>query len=234
MTPILPPVLSRTVDFIQAQANLAYATDTGAANAITGTVAGVFSYSLGSKVDVKVANTTTVTNPTLNINSIGPLLIVNQFGAPLYAGQIVAGGLYTFEHDGTYFRLLNATPTSGNTVVGTTGCSGATPTIYWTTDGLRATVEIRTFTNTGSTTAFTITGLPTLLWPARLQDFAIPDATVTDGGNLITATGSPGHGAKANISTSGVITFYKDGTAGAWTASGTRSITNVVFNYNLV
>jgi hypothetical protein len=224
----------RTVDFIQTQANLAYATDTGAVNAITGSVAGVFSYSLGSKVDVKVANTTTVTNPTLNINSIGPLLIVNQFGAPLYAGQIVAGGLYTFEHDGTYFRLLNATTTSSNTVVGTTGCSGATPTIYWTTDGFRATLEIRTFSATGSTTGFTITGLPVQLWPARAQFVAMPDATFTDGGSVLTITGSPGHGVSAGVGTNGTITFYKDSNSGIWTASGSRQISNLVFTYNLV
>lgn len=83
-----------------------YAADTGATNALM-----IFlnpapsAYVAGLTVRVKVANTNTGA-ATLNVNALGAVSIVNPDGAPVGAGQLVAGAIVEATYDGIFFKLL--------------------------------------------------------------------------------------------------------------------------------
>lgn len=62
-------------------------------------------YATGNSYWIKIPNTNTVTNPTLNINSLGAKTIKGANGVALPIGQFVAGGNYQFVYDGTDFIL---------------------------------------------------------------------------------------------------------------------------------
>jgi hypothetical protein len=121
-----------------------YLVDTsGAANVITVSLptGQTGTYVAGLGLQIAVANTTTITNPTINLNSLGTRTVLNADGSALAAGQIVAGQYIDVLFDGTSFRLMSqggassvtsfkqltvGPPASGNalTVVGKTYLTG--------------------------------------------------------------------------------------------------------------
>lgn len=58
-------------------------------------------YVTGQSYWTKIVNTNTVTNPTLNYNSLGAKTIVGSNGASVPIGAFAANGLYHFVYDGT-------------------------------------------------------------------------------------------------------------------------------------
>jgi len=223
----------RTVDGIQTQAQQFYAVDTGSVNAIAATISTVLSYTAGLRVEVKVANTNTATVPTLNINALGATNIVDQYGVTLVAGQLLSGGLYTFEYDGAVFRVMNAGSAQGSYTATCTGYASLTTTVYYTKNGNAVTLEIRAFSGTSNGTGLTLTGAPTGLFPTRSVFFPVPDGIATDNGTVQLVSATPAHAATGAINTGGVITFYRDNSASGWTGSGTKSMQSIVFTYNL-
>ena len=81
----------------------------GAANSITVTAPPplVVSYLAGLAVQVQVGNSTTSSSVNININSMGPKLIVNCDGSSLVAGQISSGQILNLIYDGTNFRIIS-------------------------------------------------------------------------------------------------------------------------------
>lgn len=59
------------------------------------------SYIIGNSYKIKIPNTNTITNPTLNINSLGAKTIVASNSISLPIGFFVANGWYDFVYDGT-------------------------------------------------------------------------------------------------------------------------------------
>jgi hypothetical protein len=87
-----------------------YLVDTsGAANVITVSLpAGqTGTYVAGLGLQIAVANTTTITNPTINLNSLGTRTVINPDGSALAVGQIIAGQYIDVLFDGTSFRLMS-------------------------------------------------------------------------------------------------------------------------------
>lgn len=80
--------------------------DSGAANALIVTVNApqVVTYGAGLTLLVQVAATNTGAT-TINVNGLGAVSIKTSSLSALAAGQIVAGGIYQFVHDGTQFQL---------------------------------------------------------------------------------------------------------------------------------
>jgi hypothetical protein len=78
-----------------------YYVDSGAVNAAVVTIASQQTVTLsdGLMVEVQIANTTTTTTPSLNVNSTGAKTIVNPDGSALQAGQITAGSYCIFIYD---------------------------------------------------------------------------------------------------------------------------------------
>jgi hypothetical protein len=99
--------LATTINTLATFAN--YYADTGAVNALVVTTVGsqVFALAAGVFLDVAVANTTTNTTPTLNVNATGAKTIVNSDGSAVLAGAMVANGIYRFGYDGANYRLQN-------------------------------------------------------------------------------------------------------------------------------
>lgn len=80
----------------------------GSANAITVNAAAglTASYAFGLLLYIKVANTTTSTTVTINLDSLGNVSVVSPGGGGPAAGAFVAGGVYPFIHDGTNFQAV--------------------------------------------------------------------------------------------------------------------------------
>lgn len=60
-------------------------------------------YEIGQSFWIKIPNTNTVTNPTLNVNSLGAKTIKGANSVALPIGFFTAGGNYNFIYDGTDF-----------------------------------------------------------------------------------------------------------------------------------
>jgi len=91
-----------------------YATSAGSANAQTLAIdSSISAYSEGQKFRFKAGYTNTAAC-TLNVNSIGAKTIKKTGGSEdLLYGEILAGGIYEIEYDGTNFNILNPTLIAG-------------------------------------------------------------------------------------------------------------------------
>lgn len=101
-------------------------TDTsGTANQITvSTAAGLtVSLAFGLLVYIKIANTTTSTTVTININSLGAQTVILPSGSGPAVGALVANGVYPFFYDGTKFQLVGGA--GGVTSIGITSANAA-------------------------------------------------------------------------------------------------------------
>lgn len=81
----------------------------GAPNSITVTVPSplVFSYVEGVQLQVKVANTNTLSAVTINVNSLGSKPVINNYNYLPTVGAILAGTILFLHYDGTSFRIIN-------------------------------------------------------------------------------------------------------------------------------
>ena len=88
----------------------------GVANTITvNSPAGVTaSYTLGLLLWIKVANTTTGTAVTVNLNGLGNLNVKLPNGTNPPVGLLVANGVYEFYYDGTNLQLVGLNPLVSN------------------------------------------------------------------------------------------------------------------------
>lgn len=109
----------------------------GSANQITVTSAAGLTATLnfGLLLYVKIANTTTSSTVTLNLNGLGSKTVLLPNGSAPVVGSMVANGVYGFFYDGTNFQLQGIVPisfdSSGNatfegnvTIPGTLGVTG--------------------------------------------------------------------------------------------------------------
>jgi hypothetical protein len=92
-----------------------YYVDTGGTNALVVTTIGsqVFSYVDGVVLEIKVANSSTVAAPTLNVNGLGTRPIINTDGSSLLSGAMLAGGRYHFIYNADVASFVLQNPTIG-------------------------------------------------------------------------------------------------------------------------
>ena len=111
----------------------------GAANAITVTVAAplTFGYTAGIQLQVKVANTNTSGTVVINVNALGNQNVKNPDGSNPGVGALVLGGVYTFQYDGTNFQLV------GGAAGGFSGFANPSGTIGLTAVNGSATTAMR-------------------------------------------------------------------------------------------
>lgn len=91
-----------------------YAVDTGAVNAMVISFGALplSAYSAGLLFEVKVLVSNTSAT-TLKVDALAPVTVKKYTAtgiSDLVTGDLIAGGVYVFEHDGTNFVLLNPTP----------------------------------------------------------------------------------------------------------------------------
>jgi hypothetical protein len=153
-----------------------YYADSGALNALAITVPGTQSvgYSAGLMLQVKANNTTTSTTPTLQVNALGTVTIVNFDGSALAIGAIAAGAFYSFIHDGTNFRLQNQGATGTGSFTATlSGGFTANPTgpmLYSVAYGVVALyLQASILGTSNAATDIVVTGLPTACIPVHTK-----------------------------------------------------------------
>ena len=110
--------------------------DTGTVNALVANPPAGLTVALfdGLTFFVKVANTTTITNPTLNLGGLGAITIVDVNGGAISNNSLVAGIRYQFIYDGTNFRVMGLTAPSQAFSID--GAAGVSSTLWINGNGL--------------------------------------------------------------------------------------------------
>lgn len=201
--------------------------DTGVINAYVLTFTANFTAYTDGIVIYWIPATTNGGASTINVNGLGIVSIVNQDGTALSASQLVAGQVATIMYKSGQFLLISAgiapSVLSGNFTPTWTGFGGSPPTgkiFYQKIAGLViAQCDATGMTGTSTTTALTITNLPSILRP---QTDANPRGVC-----IVTDNGASAMGAFSFSATPGTVIFYK-GTAppnaAGFTAAGSKGL----------
>lgn len=113
------------------------------------------------------------------------------------------------------------TSTQGTFTATMTGLTAVvTGTAYYHQIGNQVTLLIPSLTGTSNTTACTVTGLPSALWPAH--DQGVIRVSVINN-SVALATGL------VQLNTAGTLSAYPTDAFGGWTAAGTKTV--FIFNY---
>lgn len=199
----------------------------------TNTIVATFSPALtslfdGLTVEIKLANTTTA-SPTFNPNGLGAANIYYMDGTTQWlAGSGIQNMTYTLVYNSSLnssaggWEVQNPSPINGSytgTATGGTASLTATITYRITANGEICTLVPGTgLAVTSNTTAFTVTGGPTIIQPLQTQSFymSLEDATAAAAGSVTMTAGS------------GTITLGKGISygGGGFTASGTKAWAN--------
>lgn len=157
---------------------------------------------------------------TINVNGLGVVNITNADGSALQASQIIANQPATILYKGGAFILTTAGTLQYSTFTATWNGFSVAPgstSIPWRKNGSLVTVTLPITSGTSNATSFSLAGLPSTLWPAQFSLVTVACLGMEDNGAYV-ATASI-----ATISGStGLITFYKDASHGAWTNSGAK------------
>jgi hypothetical protein len=126
-----------------------------------------------------------------------------------------AGALGIQGYGPTAAAFVDMTPDTGTFTATLTGCSTSpTGTAIWARHGNMVTLLIPLVTGTSTADTCAITGLPAVIQPIRTQMCAV--------GDMENATVLTGTYAASIANASGTITFYFNGSASGFTASGTK------------
>jgi len=111
-----------------------YIADTGTVNAYVATLSPVLSaYANGVNLHVKIANTNTITNPTLNVNSLGVKTIYKPDGTALSAGDLLINMIYEFTYNSTLNGFVANISSSSGYLVGSTAPTNTK--MFWIDSG---------------------------------------------------------------------------------------------------
>ncbi len=89
--------------------------DTGSSTAYVMTlVPAITAYSTYQEFTFRATNANTTNTPTLNVNGLGAVTIVNSDGSSVYPGQISANSIVKVVYDGTNMRLISFSNTLGS------------------------------------------------------------------------------------------------------------------------
>lgn len=193
----------------------------------------ITAYANGQVFWLKLANTTTAAS-TLNINGVGALNTYYADGTTAWAaGSGIQNNVYGFSYNSSLnsaaggFTVINPSRVTGSftgTSTGITGAPTCTVTYRTTADFTNCTLVFGTgISGNGSTTAFTITGMPASLTPAQTQSYytTAEDNTAVALNCSIIFTAS-----SATISLGKTTTGGIGGGLTGWTASGTKGFAN--------
>jgi hypothetical protein len=205
--------------------------DTGIVNAyVINFVSNFTAYTDGIVIVWVPSHTNTSTTPTININNLGIINIVNGDGTAVVVGAISANNPAQILIKGGTAELLNpyAQFSSGTFTVSWTGFSAAPASnvVNFTRIGNLVALGFSVQTGTSSGTSFGFTGLPAALVPSTLSSELVPcvgliDNSVAIAGGTFAPSGS-------------ISSFFKDGTGAAWTGAGAKGFgSNTVVIYTL-
>lgn len=109
-----------TIGQIQSGAALTLVGIGGTGDAITANATpAITAYTLGQQFVYIPTATNTVSNPTINISTVGAKTIVQSTGASLSPGALAVGTPYEIYYDGTNFRVMSGVLVGATMIVGT-------------------------------------------------------------------------------------------------------------------
>ena len=152
---------------------------------------------------------------TLNASSGTPLTVKANTTAVF---EVLGTTAPTIEGYGpTAGALVDMTPDTGSFTMTYTGMTGSvTGTAFWTRVGNLVLLMFPAGVGTSNTTAWTATGLPTGLRPARTQHIALAYSVSSQDSGFAEAV---------MTASSSTITFWASGSATGWTNSGNKGMT---------
>lgn len=196
--------------------------DTGSANAYVLTFDANFSaYQDGIIIYWVPANTNTLSVPTINVNGLGAVNIVNSNGSSLNAGTIVAGQITQIMYLSGSFKILNTLPITGTFTGTLTGIDAVvTGTCDYSLTGRIAAVRIpATLVGTSNANTCTITGMPAFLSPSGGMVTSIPTSAFLNNSATVSTVR-----ALVSAASPGTITFQLNGSSTGFTASNTKGV----------
>lgn len=212
-----------------------YWADTGSVNALA-IAAPIGAYANGQSFLVKVANTTTNSTPTININSLGAKNLYYPDGTTqILAGALILNNIYRMTYDSSLNAaaggLIVESPSSISASFTITLIGFAPGNITGTVnyrilpDGKTVWVEIRSSINgTSNATTMTSTGVPTVLASSSNMAVLIPMENNSSGG----------WGTVDNLSTSTWrFGFNVVGGGGSFAGSNVKGLLATMWNYVL-
>jgi hypothetical protein len=164
--------------------------DSGVANAYVLTFDANFTAYTDGIVIYWIPSNDNTTASTLNVNGLGPISIINQNGAAVSAGQIVANYVTIVMYKGGSWLLLQsgvAAPYLTGTFTGTlTGMTGSvTKTIRYRVSGNIVSLSMddraSDMTGTSNTTGLSLTGLPAAIDPGTLISWGFCGNVIDNG-----------------------------------------------------
>jgi hypothetical protein len=178
---------------------------------------------------------------SLSVSSASSLFSLSVADSAQLLGTLTVGsspsqlhtvtGLTTFNQETTHasvkFSGANNTSlgfySSGSFTATLTGCtSSPTITVYYTRIGNQVILSSEGVSGTSNTTSMTLTGLPLFLYPATNKVQA----------HLVTDSGS-GYSGRVDVTSSGLIVFYRDASTGGFTASGIKGVAGLTASYTI-
>lgn len=212
--------------------------DTGTANAYVLNFTANFTALTNGIVIYFVAANNNNGNSTVNVNGLGVVPILNPNGAVLTPNMIVGGGIIgIIYYNGDWYLIESpyTVPQSGSFNLTVAGFSAPSPVACeYTVIGDTCMVRVAPFSFLSSAATFTGTVSLAAIKPGAQQYIAIL-AAQDNGANIYSQVGLviPGAGSTVNF------TFYKNGSASGWTASGAKGLsesagaTYLTFTYKL-
>lgn len=126
----------------------------------------------------------------------------------------------------TAAALVDMTPDKGSFTGTFSGfASSPTGTCFWCRQGNIVTLLITGGQGVSNANSFSMTGLPSAIYPASTKIVAIPGGGISNSSATIDAGASRISMSIANSGLSGLINFILNGSANAWATSGTKGFT---------
>ena len=182
----------------------------GSANTITcSTFQGLTAYIAKETFFVSMANTTTGAT-TININGLGAKNVTKNGTTPIASGDLVVGGVYAMQYDGTEFVVIGSIGGSGSTTLGTITpqpatagdvvCANSTPTWVDCVQGIVG----RTVSITSDTIASTDRGT-TIAYTSASSVAVTLNSAASIGNNMYATVNVQGVGTVTLTPTAGLI-----------------------------
>lgn len=211
--------------------------DSGVANAYVLTFTANFSAYTDGIVIYWIPSNTNGGASTINVNVLGPVSITNQDGTALTSSQLVAGQVATIMYKGGAFLLISSgiapSVINGSFVPAWTGFGGTPPTctIFYQKIGALVILQFGAVgtTGTSTTTALTITNLPSVLRPQSAPNPRNPCILTDNGAQAAGAFGFSGIPASTIVFSKGTAPPNPAG----FTAAGSKGFepyTNLIYS----
>lgn len=164
---------------------------------------------------------------TVAVSGLTTKAITKNGSNALVSGDIPAGAVVWITYDGTQFQLSETVAYSGTYTGTLTGLTTSpTITVRYAVSGNLVTLQVPAGTGTSNATSFTVTGAPANIRPTGSIAGGYSNVyQITNNGSAEYGTGG------VAMTNTGILTFYRSGSATGFTNSGTKAFAEFVMSY---